>query len=229
MPEELNRVLTDHLADLRCCSSEEGVGNLAKEGIREGVRVVGDVMADASNLARRAIAGREAEILGEARAGLLNREFAVLTLHRAENTDDRSRLAELVAQLNRLELPLVFPVHPRTLAALQRDGLALGSHVVQTGPPGYHEMAAFLNRASLVLTDSGGLQKEAYWAKVPCLTLRTETEWVETVECGWNVVLGEDAALMTDRLATLRPPDRWEPLYGDGHAAGAIVNALRGF
>jgi UDP-N-acetylglucosamine 2-epimerase len=227
MPEEINRVLTDHLADLRCCSSEVGVRNLAREGLTDGVRVVGDLMADASGLARRAIEGREGEFLSKIPATLREGQFAVLTLHRAENTDDPIRLAEFVAQLNSLEMPIVFPVHPRTGAALQRDRLRLGPHVLQVAPLSYLEMAALLTRATVVLTDSGGLQKEAYWAKVPCVTLRTETEWVETVDRGWNVVLGEDPSALAQRVATISPPDRWEPLYGDGHAAESIVEALR--
>ncbi|NIP97834.1 MAG: UDP-N-acetyl glucosamine 2-epimerase, partial [Akkermansiaceae bacterium] len=169
----------------------------------------------------------QADFLTSVDESLLDDDYGMLTLHRPETVDDEGHFRALVAELNRLDRKLVFPVHPRTARALERDGLELGPHVVQIDPVGYLEMAALLSGASLVLTDSGGLQKEAYWAKVPCLTLRTETEWVETVEQGWNVVLGADPSRLPQCLAELGHPGEWMPIYGDGMAAERIVAALQ--
>ena len=227
MPEEVNRVLTDHVASKLFCSSEPSVANLEREGITEGVEVVGDVMADAGRLAQEIIGGRESEFVSWAEPALLAGEFALLTLHRAENTDDPIRFRILVEQLNKFGMPLVFPVHPRTKQALEREGLELAPHVVQIAPVGYLEMAALLGSASLVLTDSGGLQKEAYWAKTPCVTLRTETEWTETVDSGWNVVIGEEVGELESFVKKVGDPPEWQPLYGDGNAAERIVASLQ--
>ena len=226
MPEEINRVLTDHISNRLFCSSELAVENLRREGITAGVEMVGDVMADTNKLAQEVVAGRSAEFWKAANPDMLADEFALLTLHRAENTDDPVRFRALVGQLNSLNIQVVFPVHPRTRKALLREELSLGDHIVTIDPVGYLEMVLLLDQARLVLTDSGGLQKEAYWGKTPCLTLRTETEWVETVEAGWNVVLGEEVESLANLVAESEPPPSWEPLYGDGNAAGRIVAAL---
>jgi len=226
MPEEINRVLTDHVSNRLFCSSELAVENLRREGITAGVEMVGDVMADTNKLAQEVVAGRSAEFWKAANPDRLADEFALLTLHRAENTDDPVRFRALVEQLNSLNIQVVFPVHPRTQKALLREELSLGDHIVTIDPVGYLEMVLLLDQARLVLTDSGGLQKEAYWGKTPCLTLRTETEWVETVEAGWNVVLGEEVESLANLVAESEPPPSWEPLYGDGNAAGRIVAAL---
>ncbi len=226
MPEEINRVLTDHISNRLFCSSELAVENLRREGITAGVEMVGDVMADTNKLAQEVVAGRSAEFWKAANPDMLADEFALLTLHRAENTDDPVRFRALVEQLNSLNIQVVFPVHPRTRKALLREELSLDDHIVTIDPVGYLEMVLLLDQARLVLTDSGGLQKEAYWGKTPCLTLRTETEWVETVEAGWNVVLGEEVESLANLVAESEPPPSWEPLYGDGNAAGRIVAAL---
>ncbi len=226
MPEEINRVLTDHISNRLFCSSELAVENLRREGITTGVEMVGDVMADTNKLAQEVVAGRSAEFWKAANPDMLADEFALLTLHRAENTDDPVRFRALVEQLNSLNIQVVFPVHPRTRKALLREELSLDDHIVTIDPVGYLEMVLLLDQARLVLTDSGGLQKEAYWGKTPCLTLRTETEWVETVEAGWNVVLGEEVESLANLVAESEPPPSWEPLYGDGNAAGRIVAAL---
>ena len=225
MPEEINRVLTDHISARLFCSSEPGVENLRREGITNGVEVAGDVMADASRLAREVVAGRGPEFVQTVDAAVLEGGFTLLTLHRAENTDDRERFAALIGELNALSRTIVFPMHPRTRQALERDGLELGRHILAIDPVGYLEMAVLLGAAELVLTDSGGLQKEAYWARTPCVTLRTETEWVETVEAGWNLVLGEVVGHLRE-LAAAAPSGEWTPLYGDGMAAQRIVKSL---
>jgi UDP-N-acetylglucosamine 2-epimerase (non-hydrolysing)/UDP-GlcNAc3NAcA epimerase len=226
MPEELNRVLTDHAASLLLCSSETAVQNLRAERVAGAVELVGDVMVDvALTVQPRA---RERVDLLRAR-GLEPGGYLVVTAHRAGNVDDRERLERLVALLLALPDPAVFPVHPRTRARLIEAGLLArleqAPGLALTEPLGYVELTALVCNARAVLTDSGGLQKEAYLAGVPCVTLRPSTEWVETVEHGWNVLvdLDRDAALAA--LASTPAAER-PPLYGDGHAGDRIVDAL---
>ncbi len=221
MPEEINRVLTDHLSDLLFCPGAHAVENLKAEGITQGVRVVGDVMADALAFARQKNQGRNtvAEGLGLAPGGYL-----LATVHRAENTDDPARLAGILDAFAQAGEPVVFPVHPRTRKHL--TGLAPGGDIRLIDPVGYLDMAGLLAGARMALTDSGGLQKEAYWLKVPCLTLRSETEWVETVEMGWNVVTGVDTARILAAITSFRPPSAHPPLYTHGAGAADIAQAL---
>jgi len=218
MPEELNRVVADRLSSLLFCPTAASVANLEREGIRAGVHAVGDVMHDAALLLAEP-ARRRSRILE--RLGLAARGYAVATLHRAGNTDDPGRLKAALDYLRReaRELPVVLPVHPRLRQAAARAGETLGAFLA-TEPLGYLDMLRLTAEAALVLTDSGGLQKEAYFHRVPCVTLRGETEWVETIECGWN------------RLWTvpLYAPRRDIADYGDGHAAeriAALVGAFR--
>jgi UDP-N-acetylglucosamine 2-epimerase len=228
MPEELNRVVTDHLSSLLFAPSPVAVDNLRAEGVTSGVHMVGDVMVDALLRARDRVAVPHpvATALG-LRAG----EYAVATVHRAATTDDPARLRLAVELLSRLELPVIFAVHPRTRGALERAGLLDGmergeSSVVHLLPPvSYLTMIGLMAGARAVLTDSGGMQKEAYLLGTPCVTLRDQTEWVETVEAGWNTLVGLDAARARAALASRAPLERPE-LYGDGHAAERIVDAL---
>ncbi len=226
MPEELNRVVTDHLSQLLLCSSEVAVANLAREGVDGTVRDVGDVMVDvALGLQPRA---RERMDLVAAH-GVTPGQYVLVTAHRSGNVDDPRRLAALVALLESLPVAAVFPVHPRTRARLQAAGLfeALAAHpgLRLTEPLGPLELTALLCHARAALTDSGGLQKEAYLAGVPCLTLRSNTEWTETVHTGWNVLVDLDAEAVAAALRRPLPAQR-PPLYGDGHAAQRIVAAL---
>ena len=227
MPEERNRVLTDHLGDLLLCASDTAAANLRAESVRGRVQVVGDVMTDVA-LRRQPAARADVETL---RAhGLKAGSYLLLTAHRAGNVDGPDRLRAFVALVQRLPGPVLFPVHPRTLARLKDAGLLQELARVQglrmTEPLGYAEFSALLCQARAVLTDSGGVQKEAYLAGVPCVTLRANTEWVETVQTGWNslVDLDADAAL----AALDRPPPEERPtgLYGDGHAAERCVQAI---
>ncbi len=227
MPEERNRVLTDHLADLLLCASDTAAANLRAESVQGRVQVVGDVMTDVA-LRRQPAARADVETL---RAhGLKAGSYLLLTAHRAGNVDGPDRLRAFVALVQRLPGPVLFPVHPRTLARLKDAGLLQELARVQglrmTEPLGYAEFSALLCQARAVLTDSGGVQKEAYLAGVPCVTLRANTEWVETVQTGWNslVDLDADAAL----AALDRPPPEERPtgLYGDGHAAERCVQAI---
>ncbi len=224
MPEELNRVLTDHVSDLLLAPSETAAANLAREGVAGEVEVVGDVMVDvASLLAPRA---RSDDGPLEA-AGVAAGEYLLVTAHRAGNVDDPARLELLVDLLLSLGAPVVLPLHPRTRARLEAadllDRLAAGTILLP--PLGYLAFTSLLTRARAVLTDSGGVQKEAYLAGVPCVTLRDTTEWVETVRSGWNVLVDLDADAARAALDRTAPSERPQ-LYGDGHAAGRVVAAM---
>jgi UDP-N-acetylglucosamine 2-epimerase (non-hydrolysing)/UDP-GlcNAc3NAcA epimerase len=225
MPEELNRVVTDHVSNLLLVASQNAADNLAREGIAgDAVQVVGDVMVDVARLlAPRARADDGALEDAGVHAG----GYVLATVHRAGTVDDPARLERLVELLLGVERPVVLPLHPRTRARLQAAGLLdrLESAVTLLPPLGPLAFAALLTRARAVLTDSGGVQKEAYLAGVPCVTLRDSTEWVETVETGWNVLVDLDAGAAHAALAADPPAQRPE-LYGDGHAADRVVAAL---
>ncbi len=226
MPEERNRVLTDHLSQLLLCSTEVAVANLSAEGITDGVALVGDVMADVS-LAM----GDGADAAGVLERYELTRgKYLVVTAHRAGNVDDRARLAALAEILGHLPLPAIFPVHPRTRARLNEAGLLerlqQADSLLVTEPLGYLDFLGLVRGAAAVLTDSGGVQKEAYLAGVPCLTMRSETEWPETVENGWNQLVGMDPQRVLAALEGLEPPAERPELYGGGHAGEAIVATL---
>jgi len=222
MPEEVNRVMTDHLSALLFCPTDTAVQNLAAEGIVDGVVRTGDVMLDATrHYAERAAERAPLRDLVPHRPG----SFAVATVHRAENTDDPARLRGIFEGLGRLELPVVLPLHPRTAARLQ--GVDLPANVEVREPIGYLAMLNLVRNAHCVLTDSGGLQKEAVWLGVPCITLREETEWVETLERGWNRLAGSDP----DRIvaAAGMRPDAPAPDFGrvaEGPAPGLIARSL---
>ncbi|CAN5645837.1 UDP-N-acetylglucosamine 2-epimerase (non-hydrolyzing) [soil metagenome] len=224
MPEELNRVLTDHLAALLLASSQVAISNLERDGVAGDVELVGDVMVDIASL----LAPRAREDDGPLRAaGVQPGAYLLATAHRAANVDDPRRLGRLVELLLALDLPVVLPLHPRTRARLQEAGLLerLAAGTTLLAPLGYLAFGALLHRARAVLTDSGGVQKEAYLAGVPCVTLRDTTEWVETVDSGWNVLVDLDADAARAALQRATPAQRHE-LYGDGHAGARVVAAL---
>jgi UDP-GlcNAc3NAcA epimerase len=226
MPEELNRVLTDHASTLLLCSSEVAVENLRREAVAGDVVLVGDVMVDVAQSVQPA--GRDRLDLVEAH-GVRRGEYVLATAHRAGNVDDPMRLARLVDVLRAVPLPVVLPLHPRTEARLREsdllEPLRAAENMVVVAPLGYVELTALLCNARAALTDSGGLQKEAYLAGVPCITLRPSTEWVETVAHGWNTLVDLDPQAMLVALATPPPAQRPE-LYGDGHAGARVVAAL---
>lgn len=226
MPEEQNRVVTDHLSDLLFCPTDVAVENLAREGITEGVVQVGDVMLDAGLMFAPIASQRPGpEALGLERGGYL-----LVTVHRAAATDTPEALRALVGVLQAIEEPMVFPVHPRTRHKLEAAGLwdELAAHApLRLVPPvGYLDFTALLLGARAVVTDSGGVQKEAYFHGVPCVTLRDTTEWVETVEGGFNRLTGMDAERVRAALADLDMPAERPPYYGDGKAAEHIADAL---
>lgn len=224
MPEEINRVLTDRISSVLYCSSEAAVANLRREGIVQDVHVAGDVMLDvlsrfwpSPDVSARTLKDFAVE----------SGRYALATIHRAENTDDPNQLASVLGALGsvaRLGLPVVFPAHPRTSNVLGDTRPPPMVHLVP--PVGYQQMLSLESSARVILTDSGGVQKEAYWLGVPCVTLRGETEWVETVELGWNALVGCDPDAVASAVRELRPSGPRPPVYGDGHAAEKIVASL---
>ena len=227
MPEELNRVLTDHAASLLLCSSEAAAAHLRAERVAGRVEVVGDVMVDVALLLGPRAAARTGVLDAH---GVHTGAFLLVTAHRAGNVDDPARLERLVEVLEALPDPAILPLHPRTRARLEAAGLldrlAAAPRLRLTTPLGYLEFTALLHHARAVLTDSGGVQKEAYLAATPCVTLRSTTEWTETVDAGWNVLVDLDAGAA---LAALQhePPAERPQLYGDGRAGERVVAALR--
>ena len=222
MPEERNRIEVDQLASVLFCPDDRAVQTLEAEGVSGRREVVGDVMADAT-LKLAPLAREQSQIL--ARLELRPRAYGVATVHREANTA-QPRLARIVAGLNAVEEPLVFPIHPRTRAALAREGLELEPHVRVVPPLGYLDFAALASQARVILTDSGGLQKEAYWYGVPCVTLRPSTEWVDTVELGANVLVDDDPDRLVAAVCEAVMPAQLPQLYGDGHAAERIAETL---
>jgi UDP-GlcNAc3NAcA epimerase len=225
MPEEVNRVIVDRLADLLLCPTAAAVVNLEREGTTRGVHHVGDVMYDTA-LFYGERARNESRVLE--RLALQPGRFYLVTIHRAENTDRPARLATLLVALAKLaeQADVVLPLHPRTRRAIEALHLGLPlSRVRPIDPVSYLDMIRLEQSAHAILTDSGGVQKEAYFHGVPCVTLRDETEWVETVAAGWNVVVGADALRIQEAVATARP-GRTITDYGSGHAAETIVQLL---
>jgi len=213
MPEEVNRVLTDHVSALLLCPTETAVANLRAEGVAEGVHDIGDVMYDAALFAAARARGSPVR----ERLGLSDRPYAIATVHRAENTDDPSRLAAIIEYLRERarEHAVVLPLHPRTRQRLAEFGLD-PAPVMACEPLGYLDMQRLLRSAAAVYTDSGGLQKEAYFHRVPCVTLRDETEWGETVDSGWNRLWRGPAYRPRREIAA----------YGDGHAADKALDVI---
>lgn len=223
MPEEINRVLTDHISHLLFCPSQQGVGNLKLEGISTGVHVVGDVMYDAV-LRYIGIAERKSNILHS--LNLETGKYLLATIHRASNVDSPERLFDILETLSLTGQTVVFPSHPRTLKAIRSADFSLGKNIKLVEPVGYLDMLWLEKNARTILTDSGGVQKEAYWLGVPCITLRSETEWVETAQTGWNIVAGIDRANILAAARDFPIPDSRPPLFGNGDASHQIVQHL---
>jgi UDP-GlcNAc3NAcA epimerase len=222
MPEEHNRVETDRLAQLLLCPDERSREALAHEGVEGRAEVVGDVMRDACDRLAP-IARNRSSALSE--HGAEPGDYAVATVHREANVHP-PRLARIVEGLNRVEMLVVFPAHPRTSAAIERGNLLLAPHVRLTQPLGYLDFAALLSQARVVLTDSGGLQKEAYWYGVPCVTMRPSTEWIDTVEVGANKLVDANPDAIAAAAAAARMPVERPDLYGDGRASERIADVL---
>jgi UDP-GlcNAc3NAcA epimerase len=233
MPEEQNRILTDRLSTHLFCPSDTAVENLGREGIphqvpvcptmdHKGVHQVGDIMLDASLYYRDAAALNESKRLSS-----LPGRFYLLTLHRAENTDDPDRLRSIVRAINQFAtIPAVLPLHPRTRKALQSFDLSFGPHVHVIDPVGYLDMLGLEATCDFVVTDSGGVQKEAYYFNKPCITLRESTEWVELVTSGWNRLTGADENRIADAFSSVGTKGDDKPLYGNGTTGHMILEAL---
>ena len=226
MPEEINRVLTDHCSDWLFCPTRTAVSNLKNEGIIKGVYFTGDVMLDALNSVK--VIAERSKILGD--LGLITKSYLLVTIHRASNTDNRDNLGSIsraLIQLGGLGKRIVFPVHPRTAKSLKSCGLYddLKEKVTVIEPLGYLDFLKLLNHSSMVLTDSGGIQKEAYMLRVPCVTLRENTEWVETVEDGWNVLAGVDPARIVRLAETFKPSNEQRDVFGK-EACKAIAGLI---
>ena len=224
MPEEINRLLADHVSTLLFAPTQTAVANLAREGITRGVHNVGDVMYDVALATEREARRRPIR----KRLGLSARGYLLATIHRPATTDDREPLGRIVEALSRAAEAVVFPVHPRTRKMLRRFRLdsKVAANVRLLDPLDYLDFHALLMDARLVLTDSGGVQKEAYWSGVPCVTLRGETEWIETLADGWNTLVGTDVNRILDATKAVRPSRTRADVFGDGHASDKIVVAL---
>lgn len=225
MPEEMNRKVADHLAALLLTPNDGALRTLEGEGIRgEMVRNVGDVMFDAA-LHFGAKAEEQSTILDV--LGCARRGYVLATVHRQENTDDPVRLERILKAFRHFECPVVLPLHPRTRKRIDTYALELSPNILVTDPVGYLDMLMLKKNASLIATDSGGVQKEAYFHGVPCVTLRDETEWCELIELGWNVLASPDAPDFLDKLLQQRGPGRLDASpYGSGQAAVSVVKAI---
>lgn len=223
MPEEHNRVLTDHAADLLFCPTQTAVDNLIAEGMTQGIHLTGDVMYDAV-LYNSDLAESRSDVL--AWLGLVPKEYLLATVHRPQNTDDEKALSNILRAFGELEEAVVVPAHPRTQAALGRYDFQLPANVRLIDAVGYLDMLMLEKHARLILTDSGGVQKEAYFYAVPCVTLREETEWVETVTAGWNVLTGSDPERIVAAVHELTPTREPAALFGDGRASQKVAAVL---
>lgn len=232
MPEEINRVVADHVSDVLFCPTKTAVENLAREGIVRGVHQTGDVMYDCTLFYAKKAQAIEQKTLK--RFSIRPKSYYLTTVHRAENTDDSLRLTEIVEALNEIatvDCPVILPLHPRTVVCVEKYGLKFADNVKVIEPVSYLEMVVLENNAQVILTDSGGVQKEAYFLGVPCVTLRDETEWVETVESGWNTLAGTakhsiiDGVGRTDKLRAVSP----QSMYGNGDAAERVVEVIGDF
>ncbi|RMF06295.1 UDP-N-acetylglucosamine 2-epimerase (non-hydrolyzing) [Candidatus Woesearchaeota archaeon] len=224
MPEEQNRIITDAISSILFCPTMTAVEQLRKEGIERGVYFTGDVMYDAVLRFKDMSSGR----VDYGELGVKPGQYNLLTLHRAENTDNKENLRGILRGVRNSSIPVVFPMHPRTKKALKKHGLeneiSGNIHVIE--PVGYLEMIELEKNAKRILTDSGGVQKEAYFLKVPCITLREETEWVETVEDGWNVLTGADENRISREINSFSPAGKQRNVFGDGKAGSRIVEIL---
>jgi UDP-N-acetylglucosamine 2-epimerase len=222
MPEERNRIEVDGLADLLLCPDERSRAQLAAEGVHGRTEIVGDVMADVC-FELAPIARQRSDVLTS--LGLVPSGYVTATVHREANVFD-PRLGRILQGLNRLQERVIFAAHPRTRAAIERGSTRLADHITLVPPLGYLDFASLASQARVIVTDSGGIQKEAYWYGVPCVTLRPSTEWVDTVEAGANRLVDDDPARIAEAVAQAAMPAGRPQLYGDGRAAGRVATAL---
>lgn len=229
MPEEINRILTDNVSSILCCPTKTAVKNLNDENIYKGVFHVGDIMYDAAIYFGK-VAEEKSNIIDT--LNLREKQFRLCTIHRAENTDNVERLTGIISALNEIstnETPLVFPVHPRTKLCIKKypqlDKLLNNKNILTIEPLGFLDMVMLEKKADMILTDSGGIQKEAYFHRTPCITLREETEWVETVDAGWNIIAGYKTDKILESINKVNPQKEIEE-YGEGNTANKILELL---
>jgi UDP-GlcNAc3NAcA epimerase len=226
MPEEQNRILTDHLSKLLFVPTASAMNNLNNEGIKAGVHNVGDVMFDAI-LNFKKIADGKDNVIKE--LALEPGKFILTTIHRAENTNNIGRLKNIIESLNECGRDVILPLHPRTKKYISDYGLTLNRNIEVIDPVGYLEMINLEMNSEKIVTDSGGVQKEAFFLKKPCITVRDETEWIETVQNGWNVVVGTNKDKILDCIVNFIPKIEQKNIFGDGHAAEKILELLNNF
>ena len=225
MPEEINRLVADRLANFHFCVSRAAVDNLTGEGISDTVYQVGDVMLDALIFARP---------LAKTRSKILNRlniepqKYSLVTIHRSANTDDPVRLNQIFSALSQVSETVILPLHPRTAKVVATLNLHMEKHIQIIEPVGYFDMLSLEENARMIATDSGGVQREAYYLSVPCLTLRDETEWVATIQTGWNILVGADEKRILNAWFNIKPPSEHPDIYGNGNAAHRIVEMING-
>ena len=223
MPEEINRIVTDVISDYLMVPTQVAADNLKREGIDQGVHIVGDVMVDAL---------RTYTLVAEQKSIILNQlklekdDFILMTIHRPSNADSNERLSEILRSVSGVGLPVVFPVHPRSKARVEALMGDVDGDIRLIEPVGYLDMMLLEKYSRMIITDSGGVQKEAYLHKTPCLTVRSETEWVETVIDGWNHLVGDNLDLIQELSRNFPTPKRWSNHYGDGNSSSQIVTLL---
>lgn len=224
MPEEINRIITDRVSRFLFCPTETAMRNLSHEGMNHNAYPVGDVMLDTLILCEHLIKDHSTIL---SRLGITAKGFYLATVHRASNTDDATNLSSILEVLDSLDAPVIFPLHPRTKKSMELRNLRtqMGNNVHFIEPAGYLDMLALQTHARKVLTDSGGVQKEAYILGTPCVTLRSETEWVETLENGWNILAGINRQAILDVVKSM-PTGPRRQFYGDGHASKKIAEIL---
>ncbi|RLF50108.1 MAG: UDP-N-acetylglucosamine 2-epimerase (non-hydrolyzing) [Thermoplasmata archaeon] len=224
MPEEINRIVSDHLSDVLFAPTRHALEILKREGLGDKAHMVGDVMYDV--LLRYMDMSMSSTVVEK--MGLEPKKYYLATVHRAENTDDPKRLSDIISALSALDLPVIFPAHPRTKKRMEEYGIKMDGSIRLVSPMSYLEFITLLRYAAKVLTDSGGVQKEAYVLGVPCITLRDETEWVETVEDGWNILVGASRDRIITAVAKFSPKGERKKHYGDGYAHKRIADVVEG-
>ncbi len=225
MPEEINRIVSDHVSDILFAPTDTAVKNLRDEGVAKGVYNIGDVMYDAL-LEKISIAERKSAIFSK--LNIKAKEYILVTIHRPSNTDEKKNLSDILSAFSKIDKTIVFPIHPRTMKFIKKYDLTdkISENVIITKPLGYLDFILLEKNASKILTDSGGIQKEAYLLKIPCITLRESTEWIETVRDGWNVLVGENEQKIINAVNTFLPNKKQNNYFGDGTASKKIKDIL---
>lgn len=225
MPEEQNRILTDHISDLLFTPTLTAVNNLKAENVINGVHNVGDVMYDAVNLFKER--AKEVSTITN-KLDLAPNSYVLSTIHRAENTNSIERLTSIIEALSESNQKIVLPLHPRTKKFIEQYNLKVGENIKIIDPIGYLDMLSLEENCTKIVTDSGGIQKEAYFLNKPCITMRDETEWVETVNNGWNLIVGSDSKKIVDALQSFNPTGTPAPAFGNGDSSSIIADIIEG-